>query len=83
MNQIVVYRQYWMATLKDRHCCQICGDLAITALEFVDKNGIRECDLAITALEFVDKNGIRESVSWFCDPHLPIGVHSETQGVSS
>ena len=65
MSQIVVYRQYWMATLKDRHYCQICGDLAITALEFVDKNGIRE------------------SVSWFCDPHLSIGVHSETQGVSS
>ena len=42
MSQIVVYRQYWMATLKDRHCCQICGDLALTALEFVDKNGICE-----------------------------------------
>ena len=42
MSQIVVYRQYWMATLKDRHCCQIYCELAISALEFVDKNGIRE-----------------------------------------
>ena len=65
MSQVILYRQYWMATLKDRHCCQICGELAISALEFVDKNGM--C----------------ESVSWFCNPHLPIGVHSETQGVSS
>ena len=64
MSQVILYRQYWMATLKDRHCCQICGELAISALEFVDKNGM--C----------------ESVSWFCDLHLLIGVHSETQGVS-
>ena len=55
MSQIVVYRQYWMATLNDRHCCQICGDLAVTALEFVDKNGICEsvgwfCDRHIPRL---------------------------------
>jgi hypothetical protein len=25
------YRQYWMATLKDRRCCQVCGSLAIIA----------------------------------------------------
>jgi hypothetical protein len=42
MSQIVVYRQCWMVTLKDRHCCQICGDLALTAPEFVDKNGTCE-----------------------------------------
>ena len=42
MSQVILYRQYWMATLKDRHCCQICGELAISALEFVDKNGICE-----------------------------------------
>ena len=64
MSQVILYRQYWMATLKDRHTCQIC------------------CELAISALEFVDKNGMCESVSWFCDLHLPIGVHSESQGVS-
>ena len=50
MSQVILYRQYWMATLKDRHCCQICGELAISALEFVDKNGMYEsvnwlCDL--------------------------------------
>ena len=50
MSQVILYRQYWMATLKDRHWCQICGELAISALEFVDKNGMCEsvvwlCDL--------------------------------------
>jgi len=39
VSEIVVYRQYWMATIKDRHCCQICGELAINAFEYVDKNG--------------------------------------------
>ena len=28
-----------MATLKDRHICQICNGLAINALEFKDENG--------------------------------------------
>ena len=42
MSPVILYRQYWMATLKDRHCCQVCGELAISALECVDKNGIRE-----------------------------------------
>ena len=42
MNQVILYRQYWMTTLKDRHFCQVCGELAISALEFVDKNGICE-----------------------------------------
>ena len=42
MSQIVVYRQFWMATLKDRRCCQVCGELAINALEYLDKNGICE-----------------------------------------
>jgi hypothetical protein len=40
MSQIVLYRQYWMATLKDRHLCSVCGSLAINALEYRDKNGI-------------------------------------------
>jgi hypothetical protein len=39
MSQIVHYCQYWMATLKDRHHCQKCGELAINALESVDDNG--------------------------------------------
>jgi hypothetical protein len=42
MSWVILYRQYWMATLKDRHYCQICGELAISALEFVDKNGMCE-----------------------------------------
>ena len=40
MSQTVLYRQYWMATLKDRHKCFSCGNLAISALEFMDENGI-------------------------------------------
>ena len=40
MSQVILYRQYWMATLKDRHCCQFCGELAINALEYVDKSGM-------------------------------------------
>ena len=42
MSQVILYRQYWMATLKDRQYCQICGEQAISALEFVDKNGMCE-----------------------------------------
>jgi hypothetical protein len=42
MSQTVLYRQYWMATLRDRHMCYSCGNLAINALEFMDENGI--CD---------------------------------------
>ena len=25
MSQVILYRQYWMATLKDRHLCASCG----------------------------------------------------------
>jgi hypothetical protein len=42
MSQIVRYRQYWMATLKDRHQCQMCGELAVNAFEFVGEEGICE-----------------------------------------
>lgn len=35
VSQIFQYRQYWMATLKERHVCQICGDMAIDA-KYVD-----------------------------------------------
>jgi hypothetical protein len=35
MSRIVRYRQYWMATLKDRHYCEVCGDLAVNA-EFLE-----------------------------------------------
>ena len=31
MSQVVRYRQYWMATLKDRHPCKMCGQLAVNA----------------------------------------------------
>jgi hypothetical protein len=40
MTQILRYRQYWMATLKRRHCCQMCGDLAINAESFELDNGV-------------------------------------------
>ena len=40
MIRIVQYRQYWMATLKDRHMCCVCGSLGINALEFLDENEI-------------------------------------------
>ncbi len=42
MSQIIRYRQYWMATLKDCHVCQICNALALNALEFTDENGTCE-----------------------------------------
>ena len=63
MTQVVRYRQYWMATLKDRHWCQICGELAINALEFVDKNGMCEsvswlCDLHLPAGAFSEVQGV-------------------------
>jgi hypothetical protein len=59
MSQTVLYRQYWMATLKDRHKCFSCGNLAISALECQDKNGICEsvswfCDLHHPVLALVD-----------------------------
>ena len=31
MSEILRYRQYWMATLKVRHDCNICGELAVNA----------------------------------------------------
>jgi hypothetical protein len=31
MSQVILYRQYWMATLKDRRYCEVCGDLAVNA----------------------------------------------------
>ena len=42
MSEILHYRQYWIATIKGRQYCQICGDLAINALAFVDENGTCE-----------------------------------------
>jgi hypothetical protein len=39
MSQVILYRQNWMATLKDRHVCQVFNELAINALEFKDENG--------------------------------------------
>ena len=65
MSQVILYRQYWMATLKDRHCCQICGELAISALEFVDKNGMCKsvswlCDRDLAAWGLADEE--RESL---------------------
>ena len=40
MSWIVVYRQYWMATLNERHSCHCCGELAINAFEFLNESGI-------------------------------------------
>ena len=39
MSRTVLYRQYWMATLKARNGCETCGDLAINALEVLDEHG--------------------------------------------
>ena len=39
VSQIMVYRQYWMATLKDRRSCEVCGDLAVNAEYFESENG--------------------------------------------
>lgn len=49
MSQKVHYRQYWMATLKDRHDCIICGELAVNAEYLEMDNGVVhsvdwECD---------------------------------------
>ena len=40
MTQILRYRQHWMATLKRRHCCQICGYLAVNAEYLELDNGV-------------------------------------------
>jgi len=40
MSKFVRYRQYWMATLKDRHDCKICGELAVNAEYLETVNGI-------------------------------------------
>jgi hypothetical protein len=32
MSQIVVYRQYWMAMIKNRQNRNVCGELAIVAI---------------------------------------------------
>ncbi len=42
LSQVIRYRQYWMATLKDRRVCRICNELAINALESMDENGTCE-----------------------------------------
>jgi hypothetical protein len=39
MSQIEVYRQHWMATLKDRHNCHICCELAVNAEYSESQNG--------------------------------------------
>jgi hypothetical protein len=59
MSQTVLYRQYWMATLNARHNCYVCDNLAISALEFKNKNEICEsvswfCDLHHPFLALVD-----------------------------
>jgi hypothetical protein len=40
MSQILCYRQYWMATLKVRYDCNICGELAVNAEYLETDNGI-------------------------------------------
>ena len=50
MSRKIKYRQYWMSTLKDRHNCQMCGELVINAV-FIKRsfNGVEGiswfCDL--------------------------------------
>jgi hypothetical protein len=62
MSQVILNRQYWMATLKDWHCCQICGELAISALECLDKNGMCQsvswfCDQHLLAVAYSEIEG--------------------------
>lgn len=40
LTRILRYRQYWMATLRRRHHCQICGDLAINSEYLELDNGV-------------------------------------------
>lgn len=40
MRQVILYRQYWMATLKVRHDCNICGELAVNAEYLELDNGV-------------------------------------------
>jgi hypothetical protein len=40
MSQVILYRQYWLATLKDRHCCQFCGELAVSAEYTTTENAV-------------------------------------------
>ena len=40
MTQVVRYRQYWMATIKDRHDCNTCGELAVNAEYLETDNGV-------------------------------------------
>ena len=40
MSQIVRYCQYWMATLKVRHDCNIYGELAVNAEYLETENGV-------------------------------------------
>ena len=58
MSQARHYRQYWMATLKDRHKCFSCGNLAISALEFMDENGICQ-----SVIWFCDKEYSRKAIT--------------------
>jgi|688.fasta_scaffold1958848_1 hypothetical protein len=39
MSQILLYRQYWLATLNDRHDCNICGELAVNA-EYLESDNV-------------------------------------------
>ena len=39
MSEFLLYRQYWMATLRDRHECEICGELATEAQYLENEDG--------------------------------------------
>ena len=40
MSQILRYRQYWIAPVKIRHDCNICGELAVNAEYLETDNGV-------------------------------------------
>ena len=42
MSQVARYRQFWMATLKERHGCRKCGELAVNAEYLEMGNGVIE-----------------------------------------
>jgi hypothetical protein len=64
MSKFVRYRQFWMATLKDRHQCQKCGELAVNALYLNSDNGVinRGSWQRVTVSCCLAKRGVFDSI---------------------
>ena len=55
MSKTIRFRQYWMATLKNRHTCSNCGVLALNAeyeisAEEIARNVVWLCDEHLSAV---------------------------------